>query len=133
MQREMLISTYEDGVDFCNYNGFTFLDIEFINGNLILFYDDGRMERNEKEEAYYLKQYLKEQKKEQEAKQHWVIYSDDEYGVLSRLYKGKGRGASGYTFYITEAQKFPKAEAQRRAIMMTRNSKTGRKWFALQV
>ena len=131
MQRKMIVSNGDEGLSFCSDNGYTYLDFEMINGNLVLVYDDGISEISEKEEEYYYKQYLKEKQKEREAKEIWVIYSDDEYGYTSRLYKGKGRNS--YTFYITEAQKFTRADAQKRAIMMTRNSKVGRKWIALQI
>ena len=38
-----------------------------------------------------------------------------------------------YTFYLSEAETYTKAEAQKKAAMMTRNTKVGRVWFGLQI
>lgn len=134
MQREMKISTWNDGYEWCMENGYEFLGIEpDSNGDLIMFFEDGQLPPlSKKEEEYYeklVKQEERELKKEIESKQIWVIASDD--GYCSRMYKGKGRGQ--YTFNLCDAETYTKSEAQKKAAMMTRNTKVGRVWFGLQI
>ena len=134
MEREMKIFSWTDGYEWCMENGYEFLGIDVDNaGDLVMHYEDGKMPPMSKKEEEYIEKQLrqqeKERKKELEKLEVWVIASDD--GYCSRMFKGKGRNQ--YTFYISEAATYTKSEAQKRAVMMTRNSKVGRIWFGLRI
>lgn len=134
MLRKMIVVSPDDGYEWCKNVGVEYIDSEIsASGEFVMTYDDGTPKpMTKKEEEYYEKQFLREQKKkereERQAKEVWIIYSDDPY--YSRMYKGVGRH---YTFNANEAEKLHKDEAQRKAIMMTKNSKVGRTWVALRI
>lgn len=119
MVKHIEVLTEEDGLNWCTYMGYEFLGIEPDSLNrLILTYEDGTLSREEEE--YYLRKMEREEEK-------WVIYSED--GCNSTLYKSE----KGYVFRVADAKRYNKANAQRVAVMMTKNSRVGRVWKVLKV
>ena len=58
----------------------------------------------------------------------WVVMSEDGYN--SPLFVGT---YNRYVYQIGEAKLFTKQEAQRKAVMMTKNTKVGCVWKAIKV
>lgn len=134
MIKYMMIVDDIEGREWCAMRGYRYLGTRIHpEYGFVMEYDDGISEpMSKKEEEYYIKMIEKEErqlKREREAKEVWIVASDD--GINSRMYKGKGR--MQYTFYICDAKEYSKSEAQRTAIMMTKNTKVGRKWFAMKL
>lgn len=134
MIKYMRIVDDMEGREWCSLNGYRYLGTRIHpEYGFVMEYEDGVSEpMSKKEEEYYIKMIEKEErqlKREREAKEVWIVASDD--GINSRMYKGNGR--MQYTFYICDAKEYSKSEAQRTAIMMTKNTKVGRKWFAMKL
>ena len=71
-------------------------------------------------------------KKQSESKEVWIIASDD--GFNSRMFRSKSKSRKDcYTFELSEAGLYSKAEAQKTAALMTQRSSTGRIWFGLRI
>lgn len=137
-----------EGRDWCKEHGYKYCgtrikpDIGFV-----MEYEDGESEPLDEEYIKYLeKQYLDAIKKEKKEKvenkkgqyyldipemkeiKDWVVMSEDGYN--SPLFVGT---YNRYVYQIGEAKLFTKQEAQRKAVMMTRNTKVGRVWNAVRL
>ncbi len=136
MRKQIQVVNEIEGREWCEENGYEYCGTRIHRDyGYVMEYDDGTpnvVEMSKEEEEYYIKQYEKEQKKLREAKEEWVIASDD--GYSSRMYRSKSKSRKDcYTFYLSDAMIYTKAEAQKTAALMTQRSRTGRVWFGLRV
>lgn len=134
MRRQIQVTNEIEGRQWCDENGYEYCGTRIHKDyGYVMEYDDGKsMPMSVEEEEYYIKQYEKEQKKLREAKEEWVIASDD--GINSRMYRSNSKTRKNcYTFNLSEAGIFSKAEAQKTAALMTQRSRVGRIWFGLRV
>lgn len=127
MRKYMFVTDETEGREWCNLHGFRYCGTR-INSDFeyIMEYEDNEYDSvSQREEEYYLKQ-------QSALNETWVIASDD--GINSRMYRSKSKtNKNRYTFYLSEAKKCTKVEAQKIAAIMTQKSKTGRQWFALKI
>ena len=134
MRRQIQVVNEIEGREWCEENGYVYCGTRIHRDyGYIMEYEDGEpTPMSAEEEEYYIKQYEKEQKKLREEKEEWVIASDD--GYSSRMYRSKSKSRSNcYTFYLSDAMIYSKAEAQKTAALMTQRSRTGRVWFGLRI
>lgn len=114
-----------EGRQWCELHGFEYCGTH-INSNYeyIMEYDDGEFNKvSQEEEEYYLRQ-------QAIFNEVWVVVSED--GINSTMYRSKN-SKNRYTFYLSEAQKCTKVEAQKIAAIMTQRSRTGRIWSAIRI
>lgn len=134
MKHFIYVENEIEGRNWCLENGYIYCGTrQNSNFEYVMAYEDNQgSPMSLEEEEYYLKQLEKEEKKQTVLNEVWVIASDD--GVCSRMYRSKSKGRKDcYTFYLSEAKKCTKLEAQKVAAIMTQRSKVGRVWFGLQI
>ena len=128
MKRYIPVVNEMDGREWCVENGYEYLGTRIHSEyGFVMEYEDNSFDFiSDEEEKYYLKQL----EKEEALKEKWIIASED--GFNSTLYY-TGNKERPYNFNINEAKKYTKVYAQKKAVMMTNNSKVGRVWFAMEV
>lgn len=136
MRKQMPVVNEIEGREWCEENGYEYLGTRIHRDyGYVMEYDDGTpnvSKMSVEEEEYYIKQYEKEQKKLREAKEQWVIASDD--GYSSRMYRSKSKSRKDcYTFNLSEAKICSSKEAYQISTMMTKRSRVGRTWYPLRI
>lgn len=139
-----------EGRDWCIEHGYKYCGTRIKpDMGFVMEYEDSEPEPLDEEYIKYLeKQYAEAKRKEQrenggkktkkgqyyldipemEEVKDWVVVSEDGYN--SSLFVGT---YNRYVYQIGEAKLFTKQEAQRKAVMMTRNTKVGRIWNAVKL
>ena len=134
MLKRIQVENEIDGRQWCEDNGYIYMGTRIHRDyGFIMEYEDGTpTPMSKEEEDYYLKMLEKEEKKKAALNETWVIASDD--GINSRMYRSKSKGRKDcYTFYLSEARRCTKLEAQKTAAIMTQRSKVGRIWYGLRI
>ena len=146
MRRFIPVVNETEGREWCTEHGYKYCGTRIKpDVGFVMEYEDYEPDPLDERYIKYLEQqYLGSQKKAKrettkkgqyyldipgmEEVKDWVVVSEDGYN--SHLFVGTH---NRYVYQIGEAKLFTKQEAQRKAVMMTRNTKVGRIWSAVKL